>query len=77
MPVARENSVGSYRDHSQRPQERLIPPISLPGGCPSALRCDHVTTRCLDKRPSLVEIEPGHEVACWVSVSLSRETAHG
>ncbi|RME58509.1 ABC transporter ATP-binding protein [Candidatus Parcubacteria bacterium] len=57
----------------QRSGKRLFsipgfPPMLYrkPTGCPFAPRCQWVQEKCLNENPSLVEIEPGHRVACWV-----------
>ena len=39
-------------------------PIDLPPGCPFASRCPKVTERCHNEKPELLEIKPGHSVAC-------------
>ncbi len=46
-----------------------LPPdlINLPKGCPFAERCDFVREKC-KVNPPLVEIKPGHKIACWVDV---------
>ena len=44
--------------------------IDLPPGCRFASRCvarvEHDLARCLEQRPELREIAPGHEVRCWL-----------
>jgi oligopeptide/dipeptide ABC transporter ATP-binding protein len=37
----------------------------LPPGCGFAPRCSLVQDRCCAEVPSLVEVAPGHRVACW------------
>lgn len=39
-------------------------PINMPKGCPFASRCTEVCEICHEERPKLIEIEPGHFVAC-------------
>jgi oligopeptide/dipeptide ABC transporter ATP-binding protein len=39
-------------------------PLDVPVGCPFQDRCPHCTAICREQRPSLRELEPGHEVAC-------------
>jgi oligopeptide transport system ATP-binding protein len=41
---------------------------SLPGGCAFAPRCKQAMERCHRERPSLGEIGPQHQVACWLEV---------
>ena len=40
-------------------------PLNLPAGCAFQARCDYATERCASEDPSLAEVEPGHESACW------------
>lgn len=44
------------------------PPLltEFPTACPFAARCPHVFERCHRENPALAELEPGHEVACWL-----------
>jgi oligopeptide transport system ATP-binding protein len=45
-----------------------LPPdlIDLPPGCPFAARCSYAVDQCLEKMPSLEEVDGrGHTVACW------------
>lgn len=39
-------------------------PINTPPGCNFASRCPLATDICRQKRPPLIEVEPGHMVAC-------------
>ncbi|MFC1866219.1 ABC transporter ATP-binding protein [Chloroflexota bacterium] len=39
-------------------------PLDRPMGCPFHPRCDGVKDICTEKEPSLIEITPGHFVAC-------------
>lgn len=39
-------------------------PLDVPEGCPFQNRCEHCMERCKTEKPKLVEIAPGHEVAC-------------
>ena len=39
-------------------------PLDLPTGCPFQDRCDRCMEICRKELPKLVELEPGHEVAC-------------
>jgi oligopeptide transport system ATP-binding protein len=34
-------------------------------GCPFLPRCGYATDRCRAENPSLAEVAPGHEAACW------------
>ncbi len=47
----------------------LVPALTaLPPGCAFAPRCGLATERCRQKSPPLVEVAPGHGVACWEAV---------
>jgi oligopeptide transport system ATP-binding protein len=55
---------------------RLIPIVgrppdllALPQGCPFLPRCPFSIERCAVENPPLEEVDPGHEVACWVNVT--------
>jgi len=55
---------------NRRPVLPTIPGmVPSPGqrgpGCHFAARCSRVTARCRTETPPLVEIEPGHDAACW------------
>ncbi|MDO5033658.1 MAG: ATP-binding cassette domain-containing protein [Eubacteriales bacterium] len=58
-------------DPKQKPdriflQGEIPSALNLPQGCPFASRCPQCMPRCKQERPSLREIEPGHEVACFL-----------
>lgn len=40
-------------------------PFELPKGCPFVNRCSRVKSECAGHKPPLVEIKPGHTVACF------------
>ena len=53
-------------------KQRLIPiegsipdPFEIPSGCAFAPRCPHASDQC-GQEPQLLEIEPGHQVSCWL-----------
>jgi oligopeptide transport system ATP-binding protein len=54
-----------------------LPPdlIGLPKGCPFAPRCAYAMERCLVENPTLREVGPKHEIACWVDIkeTVARE----
>ena len=39
-------------------------PVNLPKGCYFSDRCPYATDRCLQEKPVLREVEPGHMAAC-------------
>nr|WP_307989952.1 ABC transporter ATP-binding protein [uncultured Niameybacter sp.] len=39
-------------------------PINLPKGCPFAGRCRQACDICHESQPPLIEVKPGHQVAC-------------
>lgn len=41
-------------------------PLDVPAGCPFQDRCGHCMEVCRQVRPTLKELEPGHEVACHI-----------
>ena len=47
----------------------MVPdPFNRPGGCVFHPRCDEfIPGVCDQKRPSLVEVAPGHSVSCWAA----------
>jgi oligopeptide transport system ATP-binding protein len=60
-------------DRTRRQRLKSIPgaPPSLlvePRGCPFAKRCEYVQERCRSDNPTLKDVAPGHQVACWVDV---------
>jgi peptide/nickel transport system ATP-binding protein len=44
-----------------------IPPdlVDPPSGCRFHPRCSEVMERCKKEEPPLIEVEPGHWIACW------------
>jgi peptide/nickel transport system ATP-binding protein len=41
-------------------------PIDIPKGCRFHPRCPFATEKCRTAEPPLIEVEPGHYVACWL-----------
>ena len=39
-------------------------PLDVPVGCPFQDRCEHCMEICKTQRPSLIDLEEGHQVAC-------------
>lgn len=50
-----------------RPINGLMPdPTNLPSGCKFHDRCPFCTEKCTTAQPEAVEVEPGHQVQCWL-----------
>ncbi|MGC9467395.1 MAG: ABC transporter ATP-binding protein [Anaerolineae bacterium] len=60
-------SLPTLDDKSRRLSIPGRPPAldDLPTGCSFHPRCPHASEGCRDEFPSLVEVEPGHRVACF------------
>jgi len=57
-----------HRKSVPLPIEGDVPsPIDPPPGCPFHPRCSHAMAPCRTERPSLVEAQPQHFVACWLN----------
>ncbi|MBP3479552.1 MAG: ABC transporter ATP-binding protein, partial [Oscillospiraceae bacterium] len=39
--------------------------LEKPSGCPFHPRCSECSARCKEEFPPIVEVCPGHTVACW------------
>lgn len=48
---------------------------AVPSGCRLHPRCPYAMDICKTKEPPMIEIEPGHQVACWLHTKESPETA--
>jgi oligopeptide/dipeptide ABC transporter ATP-binding protein len=57
-----------HRQSEPFPMEGDVPsPIDPPPGCAFHPRCVHAFERCRIERPSLVEVDKQHLVACWLN----------
>lgn len=64
-------SIPRKRGPAHRERLQVIPGLvpdllGLPIGCKFQDRCSQVFQKCKEEPPSLVEIEPGHQVRCWL-----------
>jgi oligopeptide transport system ATP-binding protein len=51
------------------PIHGMVPsPMEIIPGCAFAARCPRVLPVCREQKPELLEISPGHTVACWLYV---------
>ena len=65
--------VDKHRTHRLKSIPGSPPNLLVqPHGCPFAPRCELAFDRCLEENPSLGEVSPGHEIACWADVSSIR-----
>lgn len=55
---------GDFQGQSKLLSGDIPSPLDVPLGCPFASRCTCCQDRCLQEKPPLVEIQPGHKVAC-------------
>ena len=54
------------RTRTRIPLEGDVPsPLNTPSGCAFRTRCRYATERCAQERPRLLEIAPGHQIACF------------
>lgn len=46
-------------------QGEVPSPLNIPQGCPFQDRCEYQTKQCIQEKPPLSDIAPGHQVACF------------
>jgi oligopeptide/dipeptide ABC transporter ATP-binding protein len=63
IPTVGDGSASIFDDPSRLLHGELPSPLAIPRGCRFASRCPHRFDRC-EEEPGLVEVEPGHRVAC-------------
>ncbi|MBR2329756.1 MAG: ABC transporter ATP-binding protein [Clostridia bacterium] len=49
-------------------------PLHLPKGCKFAPRCKYCTARCVERFPSLTEVEKGHFISCFYPSEEERKS---
>ena len=62
-------SIPSLATKKERlePIKGVVPdPLDAPPGCPFHPRCPHAMEVCTRETPSLKEVAPGHQAACWL-----------
>jgi oligopeptide transport system ATP-binding protein len=71
--------LGSLPRVDERGRQRLVsidglPPVlyEKPNYCPFAPRCKYAIERCWKENPPLVEVSPGHKVACFEDVRTGK-----
>jgi oligopeptide transport system ATP-binding protein len=71
--------LGSLPRVDERGYQRLVsidglPPVlyEKPNYCPFAPRCRYAVERCWKENPPLVEVSPGHKVACFEDVRTGK-----
>lgn len=72
--------LNSLPKMKEKGKERLmsidgLPPVlfELENKCPFAPRCKYVIDHCLKENPPLIQVSPGHQVACWVDPKTGKE----
>ena len=52
--------------------EGMVPHFSeMPVGCAFHPRCPQAQARCVDQRPTLVEVASNHQAACWQAQAIT------
>jgi len=51
--------------------------IEPPSGCRFHPRCEYAIEKCTEKIPELIEIEPGHKVACFRALEINLKSPLG
>ena len=58
--------------------EGTVPDLtSPPTGCRFHPRCEYANQKCSEKIPELIEIEPGHQVACFRASEINIKSPLG
>ncbi|HUY43306.1 MAG TPA: oligopeptide/dipeptide ABC transporter ATP-binding protein [Acidimicrobiales bacterium] len=65
LSVSPELDDGTHAERERIVISGDVPaPFDRPSGCPFRTRCPFATERCAEEKPALVELSPGHSVAC-------------
>jgi oligopeptide transport system ATP-binding protein len=54
-----------------RLQGEIPNPMDVPHGCRFQSLCPHCMEQCKTQRPPLVEVAPGHKLACWARTPVA------
>lgn len=63
--IASRPKVGERRDKLQTIEGSVPAPHEYPAGCPFVNRCTRAVSQCQTLKPPVVEVSPGHKVACF------------
>lgn len=63
--IASRPKFGERVSRLQTIEGSVPAPYELPKGCPFVNRCNRVKSECAAVKPPLLEIRPGHKVACF------------
>ncbi len=66
-------SIGAPHQRLQTIQGNVPPPYDFPSGCHFRDRCPIAEPRCGQEEPPLIEVAPGHQVACHLRTSVPQE----
>ena len=67
--------LGERVDKLATIEGNVPPPTNWPKGCHFCTRCDWADDLCWNDEPQLVEVESGHQVACWHIDRVAAETS--
>ena len=65
LSAIQEPNLESRNKESKIIRGEVVSPIDVKPGCRFAIRCDYCMDACKTRDPELVEVSPGHYVACF------------